>query len=1211
MGLMPRALLRLALFACLIVPAMPADGADRVAVSGDVGKGLGRLEFIWPRAVLYDARVILGRLVVQFSEPGDFDFSAYRNAMPQYLGDPTVVADGAVIAFPLRVPVSLRHRQDGARITIELHDEHALPDLSTAAGPDEEPEAAETQADARAGAPADVTADAAPDAAANDAANDAAADLLDAPPIETFAGPANGPPLDLRIGDHPGFSRLVFDWPSAVAYSIEQRGRRVVIDFEAAAELDLSNFRRRGLDNVSEIAAETGESGLSVTLQLAEQLLVRHFLSGSHVVVDLVHDEDVAQIVLSALVVEPEPLTEAAAASTAEPVPDAAPVTPAAQASLAPSDQELPEYGPDNGPDNGPENGPGSDEAGSEPQPLANPETDPEAGPETDPEVTPTSGPTPGLAAGGEGELSIAEVREVDRGDSATAPGAQVGARNPVLLRFDWPSGAGRAAVFRRGRHLWIVFDQPVADGASGRIAKNLPDLAPVERLAAENAPATTVLRLNLPAGFVPALQREDRAWIVDLQPRPDEPQTAIGLEYVTETPDPRIRFSVGGARGVLSVRDPDLGDRLEIVPVPLAGQGLNRPRRFLQFRALATYQGLAIIPLSDGLVVETRDSGVIVRDAAGLLVSPGADRDHKLRDSNDFESGLRLFDLEDWRRADRGNSTEVRRALLDSVVAAPPEGVAAARLDLARFYFAHGLATEALGVLRLISQEYERLASDPQVRLLRAASEFLANNYARAAELLNDPVLSDERDALPWQAAVAAISRDWPSAVDRFAAGAPLIADYDPRVRARLHLLAAEAGLGIGDSDSASRYLVEVLKDDPNLAEQAQLDHLLGRRAKMDGDTDGARLLWQKVAAGSHRPSRARARLALVELGLETGSLPVKDAIAGLERLRSDWRGDGFELALLQRLAELHVAAGDYGSALGALREAVSELPDSPYAAEAGARLGEIFTDVMLAGQSESLAPQTALSLYREFKDLIPAGSDGERAIARLADRLVEAGRFDAAATLLADQVAERLHGEEKVRTGARLAWIRLLERKPVLALTALNASLPEAGFASLPDQLERDRRHLRARALALLGRTAEALALLGGDDSAEALRLNAEILWSEKQWLAASRTLEKLAPTPADGQALSQGDSEVLLNLAVAYSLSGQHDGLSRIGDDYGAAMAATVWRDDFARLTGEPEDEETLSVANELADAARFEAFTSKFKDRLASSEASGLN
>ena len=73
---------------------------------------------------------------------------------------------------------------------------------------------------------------------------------------------------------------------------------------------------------------------------------------------------------------------------------------------------------------------------------------------------------------------------------------------------------------------------------------------------------------------------------------------------------------------------------------MPAAGQGLERSRRFLQFRALATYQGLALIPLSDGLAVETDDRGVVVRDAAGLLVSPGADRDRKLRDNNDFESG-------------------------------------------------------------------------------------------------------------------------------------------------------------------------------------------------------------------------------------------------------------------------------------------------------------------------------------------------------------------------------------------------------------------------------------------------------------------------------------------------------------------------------------------------------------------------------------------
>jgi hypothetical protein len=134
--------------------------------------------------------------------------------------------------------------------------------------------------------------------------------------------------------------------------------------------------------------------------------------------------------------------------------------------------------------------------------------------------------------------------------------------------------------------------------------------------------------------------------------------------------------------------------------------------------------------------------------------------------------------------------------------------------------------------------------------------------------------------------------------------------------------------------------------------------------------------------------------------------------------------------------------------------------------------------------------------------------------------------------------------------------------------------------------------------------------MALLDGDDSDDALRLNAEFLWADKDWQAAAGILEKLAPPPAGDLSLSEADSEVLHNLAVAYSLSGQQDDLSRMGGDYGGAMAATAWRDDFARLTGEL-GEERVTDADELAATARFEAFMSSFKDRLASGEPDRLN
>src|SRR3546814_10102942 len=66
---------------------------------------------------------------------------------------------------------------------------------------------------------------------------------------------------------------------------------------------------------------------------------------------------------------------------------------------------------------------------------------------------------------------------------------------------------------------------------------------------------------------------------------------------------------------------------------------------------------------------------------------------------------------------------------------------------------------------------------------------------------------------------------------------------------------------------------------------------------------------------------SQARARLALVELGLEEGVLSPLAASEELERLRFAWRGDLFEVTLLRKLADLYVKQNRQRDALYALR--------------------------------------------------------------------------------------------------------------------------------------------------------------------------------------------------------------------------------------------------------------------------------------------------
>ena len=578
--------------------------------------------------------------------------------------------------------------------------------------------------------------------------------------------PGADPDLDLRVGEHPGFSRLVFDWPMQVGYRVDRAPGRVTLRFDAPARLDLSHFLVHRLQRVSSVDPFEGEASLTVVLDTTAGAEVRHFRDRNRVVIDVAGEE------------------------VLYPVPSSPPET----------------AGP----------------------PRPEPEQD-----------------SPLLTSG------------------ARAHGGQ-----PAVLRFDWLAQGARAAVFRRGRRLWIVFDQRGPDGLADRLADSLPHLAPVERLSAKDDPDATVLRLNLSPAHGAELSRDGNAWVVDVGRRADVPRTALAVEVAGEDGAPRILLRAAGAGRVLSVTDPELGDTLSIVPLPVPGLGVKGERSFPQFRALATYQGIAIAPLSDGLQVEAAESGVLIGDRSGLLLSSPADRARAEAAAHAIEPGQRLFDQHAWRRESQGDFAEVKQHLLDTVADAPPARADIARLDLARFYFAHGLAAETLQVLDSIARENQRLAIDPQVVLLRAASEFLVNDE-RAAETLDNPALDGEWEAALWEGALAAAARDWAFAAERFTMTDPLFADYGRLVRVRLRLLAAEARLGIGDSGGARGYLEQLREDSLTLDERAQLDYLEGRRLDLDGETAAARALWQRLAAGPHRPARARARLALAEKGL------------------------------------------------------------------------------------------------------------------------------------------------------------------------------------------------------------------------------------------------------------------------------------------------------------------------------------------------------
>ena len=127
------------------------------------------------------------------------------------------------------------------------------------------------------------------------------------------------------------------------------------------------------------------------------------------------------------------------------------------------------------------------------------------------------------------------------------------------------------------------------------------------------------------------------------------------------------------------------------------------------------------------------------------------------------------MFDFVAWKKGDM-HFNDVQEALQHAIIAAPPSGRTAARLDLARFYFAYGLYPETLGILGVIAADDPNTTPTADFAALRGAALYLTDDYLGAASDLNAPSLANEPEAMLWRGALAAAQGHWPDAVPAFA---------------------------------------------------------------------------------------------------------------------------------------------------------------------------------------------------------------------------------------------------------------------------------------------------------------------------------------------------------------------------------------------------------------------------------------------------------
>ena len=955
----------------------------------------------------------------------------------------------------------------------------------------------------------------------------------------TAAGPET---LAVRIVRSPEAARLVFEWTQPVEYRLARDGDSLTITFARGARFDADKLARQLPPQITRLRADAADGGLRVTIGTAPGAFVHDSRNGAKVILD---------------VASAPPGQDARKATRA----DTAPIRlmPPAEAGLRREERTALLTAP----------------AAGTPQKAAPSERPIPLSPRV---VGPSAAPTVEPAASTAASTAALPLIGVDAW--------RAGER--IVLRFNWRSEVA-AAVFVRGGAVWIAFDEPARIDAGGIQAVGRSALGAVRQLPVDGA---TVIHAPVEGPWGGEVKREGTAWIVELTP---------DMKAAADTIDVRVKPGQKGLEAVMTpgpagrplrLIDPDGNDAINVVPLRVAS-GAIMQRSFIDFEILSSLQGVAIRPNVDKVSLRIASNEITVSREGGLrLTQPGAVAAHRAAPNN---VRPRLLNFAAWGVADEPyNAQRVKMQL--AVVNAIGGDKAAARLALARFFLAHGRAAEALGVIGEIVRLKPEIETTAELLALRGAAHLIQGEYADALADLSNPRLKETPELDPWRAMLAAARGAWQDAYARFDESDGLFAQYPAWLAGRFGLVATEAALVASDVDTARIRLAAPAIAALTGADRHYADVLRGHLLKNSGDIEGAKKIWQKVARGGDRLSRAKARFAETDALYVQGAIDIHGAIERLEKLAFGWRGDAFEFDLLNRLATLKTIAQDYRGALAALRSAVTYFESVHGAQASAADMNDQFRGLFLGSNADAMSPVVALGLFEEFRELIPAGKDGDEMIRKLAERLVRVDLLDEAASLLERQMSIRLAGVQKAEVGARLATIRLAANRPEEVVGALAGSAEP----NLPDDLVRQRTLLRARAEGRLGRTDVALNLLAADPSREADGVRLEIYWRQSMWRDVAAVFARWM-TDTDPARLDDQKARLVLNWAVALALSGDQPGVDALRRRFAARFAAGTYGQLFKAIVGEdgapPPDYRAL--AKQVADLDTLNGFMAGYR------------
>jgi len=1098
-----------ALLALFPAKAAAAPVKSELAVSSQ--NGYVRLVFTLAEETEADVRLANGIVVITFKQPVDVSVDRIPMQAAGYVNAARTDPDGVAVRLALGRKVTVNTMAAGEKLFVDL-----LPEGWSGLPP---------------GLPQDVVEELA--RRAREAEKKVRAQ-------QQVAQQRVLPPVRVRVGVQPTFTRYTFGLPALIAVSVERNDDKMTMTFEAPLRFDLADVQAALPPTVAAVDSQSRGDSASVQFDFVGKVDIRTFREDNNYVVD------VQPIRPREGAADPSAQIAALAAAAAEKRVSPPALPPAEKAAASPPTKPASEA------------------------------------------ISPTSAPAtaePPQAAGKPGPPATIPVRESEdaKPDTSTSVVADV-RRHGDALRITFPFAQPTpAAVFRRADMIWLVFDNAVPI-AIGKIAA--ASGSGVRSATVTPSRGGQVVQLKLDRPKLTSAGTDGNAWTVivgDMMLEPTQPLGTVRLVQAGGRASVTIPFN--DPRQFHRLADAEVGDTLLVVTALGPARGFLKSHEYVEFNALVSTHGVALQPLADDVAAELGSDKIVVTRPGGLILSNAGARASPavpgVEGARRAVGGLFTLDPQAWGFDREADFRDRQMHLIAAAAAAEDARRMSAQLELARFYLARDLTAEAKAVLDVAALD-ERATQDGTAAVLRAVANIMLGRGTDALKDLSSGPAAKRNDISLWRALAQAREGKWAEAREGFRTLDTATATLPLEMQRFAFQEAVRAAVEVRDFGTASGLLSEFETLGSAQQRGADLMVLKGRVMEGLGRLAEALTFYRSAAGSIDRPAAVRGQLREIALRQQIGEMNREEATAALESLTTSWRGDATEAEALQLLGRMYAENGRYRDAFQVMRTALTAYPHSEMTRRIQDEAAVAFELLFLGGKGDSMAPIDALSLFYDFRDLTPVGRRGDEMIRKLADRLVSVDLLDQAAEVLQHQVDNRLQGAARAQVAVKLAVIYLMARKPDRAIQALRTSRS----ADLPNELRNQRLLIEARAQSDVGRPELALEVIANMQGREVDRLRADVLWKARRWRDAGEQIEKFyGERWREFAPLTEAERADLMRAAIGYALAEDRIGMDRFRTKYTAKMAEGPDRRAFEVVTAP-----FSSNAPEFADIAR---------------------